>query len=58
MCGRYQFSLQQYDDLSQILADAQRRSRQLSELNFAMADPITTPAHGPPPTLPPPTLLL
>ena len=46
MCGRYQFSLQQYDDLSQILADAQRRSRQLSELNFAMADPITTPAHG------------
>lgn len=46
MCGRYQFSLQQYDDLAQILADAQRRSRQLSELNFAMADPITTPAHG------------
>ena len=46
MCGRYQFSLHQYDDLAQILADAQRRSRQLSELNFAMADPITTPAHG------------
>ena len=46
MCGRYQFSLQQYDDLAQILSDAQRRSRQLSELNFAMADPITTPAHG------------
>lgn len=46
MCGKYQFSLQQYDDLAQILADAQRRSRQLSELNFAMADPITTPAHG------------
>ena len=46
MCGRYQFSLNQYDDLAQILADAQRRSRQLSELNFSMADPITTPAHG------------
>ena len=46
MCGRYQFSLQQYDDLAQILADAQRRSWQLSELNFAMADPITTPANG------------
>ena len=46
MCGRYQFSLHQYDDLAQILSDAQRRSRQLSELNFSMADPITTPAHG------------
>ena len=46
MCGRYQFSATEYDDLGRIVRDAQRRAGQ-SELNFPMAGDIYPTATAP-----------
>ena len=40
MCGRYQFSADEYKEIRQIVRDAQRRSEQHSELNFSAAGDI------------------
>lgn len=40
MCGRYQFSADEYKEIRQIVRDAQRRSEQHSELNFPAAGDI------------------
>ena len=39
MCGRYQFSADEYKEIRQIVRDAQRRSEG-NELNFPMAGDI------------------
>ena len=39
MCGRYQFSADEYKEIRQIVRDAQRR-REGNELNFPMAGDI------------------
>ena len=39
MCGRYQFSADEYKEIRQIVRDAQRRSKE-NELNFPMAGDI------------------
>lgn len=46
MCGRYQFSLHQFQALRTILRIAQERSHQFHELRFSFADPSAVPSHG------------
>ena len=46
MCGRYQFSLHQFQELRTILCCAQKRNHQFNELRLSAADPSGVPSRG------------